>query len=69
MLLQTNLLFPLDLRKLSGGTSLVIAIIQICLLSSIMTLGKFLQGAAQLNIYRCFDVKEQIFHYCFTLES
>ena len=34
-----------------------------------MTLDKFLQDAAQFNIYRCLDVKEQIFLYCFTLES
>ena len=69
MLLQINQLFLLDLRNLCGGTSLVIAIIRICLLSSIMTLGKFLQDAVQFKIYRCFDVIEQILHYCFTLES
>ena len=49
-----------DLQKLSGGTSLVIAIIQICLLSSIMTLDKLIQNAAQLRFYWCLDVKEQI---------
>ena len=69
MLLQINLLFLLDLQKLSGGTSLVIAIIQTYLLPSIMTLGKFLHDAAQFDFYRCLDVKEQIFLYCFTLES
>ena len=69
MLLQINQLFLSDLQKLSGGTGLVIAIIQVCLLPSIMTLGKFLQDAAQFNIYRCLDVKKQIFQYWFTLES
>ena len=67
MPLQINWLILLHLEKLSAGTSLDIAIIQICLLSSIMTLGMLLQHAAQFNIHRCLDVKEQIFHYCFTL--
>ena len=48
MFLQINQLFLSDLQKLSGGTSLVIAIIQVCLLSSNMTLRKFLQEAASL---------------------
>ena len=69
MLLQINQLFPLDLQKLSGDTSLVIATIQVCLFPSIMTLGKFLRDAAQFNLYRCLVVKEQSFHFCFTLES
>ena len=54
-------MFLLDLQELSGGTSLVITIIQICLLSSIITLVKFLQDAAQFNIYRRLDVKELFF--------
>ena len=41
MLLQINKLFLLDLQELSWGTSLVITIIQICLLSSFMTLVSF----------------------------
>ena len=69
MLLQINQLFLLNLQKLSGSTGLIIAIIQICLLPSIMRLGKFLQDAAQFNIYRHLEVKEQTFHYCFALES
>ena len=51
MLLQMNSLFLLDLYELSRGTSLVVAVIQSCLLSSIMTLCKFLQDAAELNLF------------------
>ena len=69
MLPADQLTVSLDLQKLSGGTNRVIAIIQICLLSLIMTLGKFLQDATQFLIHRCLDVIEQIFLYCFTLES
>ena len=69
MLRQINKLFLLDLQNLSGGTSLINAIIQICLLSSIMTLGKILRDAAQFNFYRGLVVKEQVFHFCFTLQS
>ena len=34
-----------------------------------MMLDKFVQDAAQFNLYRCIDVKEQILHYCYALES
>ena len=69
MLLQINRLFFWILQELSGGTILLIAIIKICLPSSIMTLGKFLQDAAQFVFCRCLVVKGQIFQYYFTLES
>ena len=32
-----------------------------------MTLGKFLQDAAQFNFYCCLDIKEQVFHFRFAL--
>ena len=38
-------------------------------LSSIMTLGKFLQDATQFRPYCCLDIKEQVFHLRFALGS
>ena len=69
MLLQINQLFLLNLQKVIYSTSIVIAIIQICLLPLIMTLGEFLQYADQFNFYCCLDVKEQIFLHWFILEG
>ena len=42
---------------------------QTCLLFSFMTLAKFLQDAGQLNLPYWLDIEEEIFQYCFTLDS
>ena len=39
------------------------------MLSSIMTLGKFLQQVAQFNLYCYLNIKEQVFHFGFALGS
>ena len=38
-------------------------------LSSIMTLGMFLEDATEPNLYCCLDIKEQVFHFRFALGS
>ena len=71
-ILEDQLIDFLYLQELSWGTNLVITIILTHIkpstLPSIMTLGKFLQHAAQFHLHCCFDIKEHVFfHFRFAL--
>ena len=65
--LQIKPLITLYLKELSRDTMLDITIIQIDLFPSIVTLGEFLQDAAQLFLYCCIDIREQVFQFSFAL--